>query len=418
MTSYPPTGLAPTVEHLPEWIKLGLGDKEYICEEKKVTFDPENLPDNLPDLFKHSSYMAELLTEKPKLYDKLKSKITKNGVNLGKCIKTGVDNPGHPSIKTVGLVAGDEESYEVFKELFDPVIDRRHGGFPANATHITDLDFTKVSDTPIDPTSKYVISTRVRTGRSVRGIRLPPSVTFDERRELERIIVKSLLNLKGELKGDYYPLHGSKSYGPKPGGMTQEQEEDMREKHFLFQEPDSTLLLSSGMGRHWPDARGIFHNDEKNFLVWVNEEDHMRIISMEKGADIKRIFKRFCIAVNCVQNVLKSEGYDFMHNDHLGFILTCPSNLGTGLRASAMMKLPLLSARPDFKEICKRLGLQARGDSGVDSVSVGGIYDISNEDRIGKSEVQLVNIMVEGCEKLVKLEQALENGDEIDDQLP
>ncbi|KAF4708862.1 Creatine kinase S-type, mitochondrial, partial [Perkinsus olseni] len=110
------------------------------------------------------------------------------GVNLGKCIKTGVDNPGHPSIKTVGLVAGDEESYEVFKDLFDPVIDRRHGGFPADATHTTDLDFTKVSDTPIDPSGKYVISTRVRTGRSVRGIRLPPSVTFEERRELERII--------------------------------------------------------------------------------------------------------------------------------------------------------------------------------------------------------------------------------------
>ncbi|KAF4741186.1 Creatine kinase S-type, mitochondrial, partial [Perkinsus olseni] len=117
---------------------------------------------------------------------------------------------------------------------------------------------------------RYVISTRVRTGRSVRGIRLPPSVTFEERRELERIIVKGLLNLKEELKGDYYPLHGSKSYEPKPGGMTREQEEDMRENHFLFQEPDSTLLLSSGMGRHWPDARGIFHNDEKNFLVWVN----------------------------------------------------------------------------------------------------------------------------------------------------
>ncbi|EEQ99990.1 hypothetical protein Pmar_PMAR024469 [Perkinsus marinus ATCC 50983] len=80
MTSYPPTGLAPTVEHLPQWIRLGLGDKEYICEEKKATFDPDNLPDNLPDLFKHSSYMAELLTEKPELYDKLKSKITKNAV--------------------------------------------------------------------------------------------------------------------------------------------------------------------------------------------------------------------------------------------------------------------------------------------------------------------------------------------------
>jgi creatine kinase len=58
-----------------------------------------------------------------------------------------------------------------------------------------------------------------------------------------------------------------------------------------------------------------------------------------------------------------------MHNEHLGFILTCPSNLGTGLRAGAMIKIPLLSARKDFKEICGRLGLQARGGGGVDSAA-------------------------------------------------
>ena len=54
--------------------------------------------------------------------------------------------------------------------------------------------------------------------------------------------------------------------------------------------------------------------------------------------------------------MLKEEGYDFMHNDHLGYILTCPSNLGTGLRAGAMVKLPLLSARKDFKTVLKVTG--------------------------------------------------------------
>jgi len=82
----------------------------------------------------------------------------------------GVDNPGHPMIKTVGLVAGDEESYQVFKELFDPVIDLRHNGYAANATHPTDLDADKLSRTRIDPTCdangrcQYVMTTRVRAG--------------------------------------------------------------------------------------------------------------------------------------------------------------------------------------------------------------------------------------------------------------
>ena len=110
----------------------------------------------------------------------------------------------------------------------------------------------------------------------------------------------------------------------------------------FIQEPDSTLLLSSGCGRHWPDARGIFHNNDENLFVWVNEEDHMRIVSMEKGDNVKRIIERFAKATSTIQQCLKKEGYDFMHSEHLGWILTCPSNLGTGLRAGAMVKVSMI----------------------------------------------------------------------------
>jgi creatine kinase len=163
-----------------------------------------------------------------------------------------------------------------------------------------------------------------------------------------------LNKLDGELKGKYFPLNGSKSM---EGAMDHAKEEGLRKNGNLFQEPDSTLLLSSGCGRHWPDARGIFHNDAENFFVWVNEEDQMRIVSMEKGDNITAIFTRFSNATKAIQDSLKGDGYDFMHNDHLGFILTCPSNLGTGLRAGAMVKVPLFSARPDFKDTLKKMKL-------------------------------------------------------------
>ena len=189
----------------------------------------------------------------------------------------------------------------------------------------------KLSTTKIDPTGKYVLTSRCRTGRSVRGTRLPPCTTFEERREVERVVVKGLLNMTGDLAGDYFPLAGSRSYAAKPGGMTEAKEESLRSRGNLFQEPDSTLLLSSGCGRHWPDARGIFHNDAQNFFVWVNEEDQMRIVSMQKGAAVVEIFNRFSAATKGIQEVLKKEGYDFMHNDHLGWVLTCPSNLGNVL---------------------------------------------------------------------------------------
>merc|ERR1711931_567110 len=181
MSDYPPTGLA-----------------EYVCKEKEATFLGGNMPDKLPDLSNHSSFFAEVMKANPGLYDKLKTKNTKLGVTFGHCIKTGVDNKGHPMIKTVGAVAGDEESYELFRDFFDPVISARHGGYAADAKPPTDMNPANLSKTPIDPTGKYVLTTRCRTGRSVRGTRLPPCCSFEERRELERVIVKGLMGLEGD----------------------------------------------------------------------------------------------------------------------------------------------------------------------------------------------------------------------------
>merc|ERR1719359_8350 len=162
--------------------------------------------------------------------------------------------------------------------------------------------------------------------------------------------------------------------------MDEAKEEKLRKCGNLFQEPDSTLLLASGMGRHWPDGRGIFHNDAENLFVWLNEEDHLRIVSMQGsrdapskvGKDIKEVTARFIRACEIVQEVLKANGADFMHNDNLGWVLTCPSNLGTGLRAGTMVKLPKVSGRSDWKALCKAMGLQARGTAGVDSGTTGG----------------------------------------------
>merc|ERR1711957_665374 len=137
----------------------------------------------------------------------------------------------------------------------------------------------------------------------------------------------------------------------------------------------------------------------------------------EKGDNVRAIFERFAKATSVIAEVLKSMGKDFMHNDHLGYILTCPSNLGTGLRAGAMTQLPLLSARKDFKDICAKLGLQARGGAGVDSAATGGKFDISNADRLGKSETTLVNIFIEGVANYIHWEGMLERGESIDAEL-
>ena len=95
------------------------------------------------------------------------------------------------------------------------------------------------------------------------------------------------------------------------------------------------------MERDWPEGRGIFHNEAKTFLLWVNEEDQMRIISMEKGGDVKGVFSRLSRGIKAVGDSVKAEsGKEFALSEQYGYIHSCPTNLGTGMRASVHVDLP------------------------------------------------------------------------------
>lgn len=200
--------------------------------------------------------------------------------------------------------------------------------------------------------------------------------------------------------------------------MTAAEQQQLIDDHFLFDKPVSPLLTCAGMARDWPDARGIWHNKDKNFLVWVNEEDHTRVISMEKGGDMRSVFDRFCRGLNEVERLIKRKGHEYMWNQHLGYILTCPSNLGTGLRAGVHVKLPNLAKDSRFGDILDKLRLQKRGTGGVDTAAVGSTFDISNSDRLGYSEVELVQAVIDGVNLLINMEKRLEKNKAIDDLIP
>ena len=137
----------------------------------------------------------------------------------------------------------------------------------------------------------------------------------------------------------------------------------------------------------------------------------MRCISMQKGGDVKAVFGRWARAINDVEAAVKAQGYEYMYNDHLGNICCCPSNLGTGLRASVMLKLPKLYEKlglEKLEELCMTKDLQARGFRGEHSPpGPGGAFDISNMQRIGFSEVELIQKMIDGCDELIEMEKGL-----------
>merc|ERR1719148_310688 len=166
-------------------------------------------------------------------------------------------------------------------------------------------------------------------------------------------------------------------------------EEEVRQKlvddHFLFVSGDKNLI-TAGMERDWPKGRGIFHNEEKTFLVWVNEEDQLRIISMQQGADIGEVFSRLARAASGIEERAK-----FLHNDHVGYMTSCPTNLGTALRASVHIHLPMLMTDwARFEGIADQFNVQIRGSHGEHSDTSDGIFDISNKRRLGRSEKDLV----------------------------
>jgi len=326
---------------------------------------------------------------------------------LDKCIQTGVDNPGNQFYgKKTGIVFGDEDTYETFKDLYDRIIEEIHNFKTTDKHPAPDLEGSKLDGGELD--DKYVKSCRIRTGRSVRGLCLPPAMSRAERAVVEKVVSDALGGLEGDLAGKYYPLTT----------MSEEDQEKLIEDHFLFEKPTGALLTTSGCARDWPQGRGIWHNNDKNFLVWVNEEDHIRMISMQKGGNMRAVFDRFGRAITKVEELMKGVGHEFMRHDRLGYMCTCPTNLGTVVRCSVHVQLKNLEKSEHFDKILKALGLSKRGTGGEASLADDSTYDISNTARLGKTERELVQQVIDGINKLIELEKALEEGKSIDDLLP
>jgi len=347
---------------------------------------------DFPEIKSTHSLVAKYVT-KP-IWDKLSSVQTAtSGFTLAKAIACAVQFDD----QHCGIYAGDWDSYKEFAEVFDPLIQEYHGISP-DAMHTSDMNPDNIKGN-IDPTAP-VKSTRIRVGRSINGFGLSPGITKQQRLDVESLMKTAFANLEGDLAGTYFPLTG----------MDEKVRQQLVDDHFLFVSGDKNLQ-ASGMERDWPEGRGIFHNKEKTFLTWVNEEDQLRIISMEQGGDVKGVFSRLARGIQAVEDsVRKESGKEFMLDPKYGFIHSCPTNLGTGMRASVHVDLPGYTKEglPTLKARCEELAVQPRGTRGESGGQTGVTYDISNKHRLGYSEVELVQCMIDGVNTLVAEDRALQ----------
>ena len=125
------------------------------------------------------------------------------------------------------------------------------------------MDHTQLDcpDFPEDEDA-MIVSTGIRVARNLAAYPLGSGVSEEQRKEIENYVTTALDKFDGDLKGKYYSLES----------MTDAEQQQLIDDHFLFKKGDR-FLEAAGLNRDWPSGRGIFHNDNKTFLVWVNEED-------------------------------------------------------------------------------------------------------------------------------------------------
>lgn len=328
--------------------------------------------------------MRKHLTEEVKSL--LENVVTPHGWTLDKAVRSGIENPD----SNIGVYAGDPESYRMLAPLFNPVITEYHK-YDLSGGHKSDFSLAGLPTENLDPGGRYVVSTRIRVGRNFAKYAFPSAISLEDRANLEKEVLEALDTLPKELKGQYLPL----------AGMSEEVRLDLIQKHQLFKAGDR-FLESAGVNRDWPNNRGIFRSNDELFLTWVSEEDSMRIMSMQKGADIAAVFNRLSTALDCINKHI-----EFAFDNKLGYLTTCPTNLGTGMRASVHIAIPKLSVQPNFKDVCAGLGLSIRGVHGEHSESEGGVYDISNKARLGVTEREIYKQLYDGVKKLIDLESSL-----------
>ncbi len=129
---------------------------------------------------------------------------------------------------------------------------------------------------------------------------------------------------------------------------------------------------------------GIVINGESTLSIMINEEDHLRMQALRPGFDLVSAFE----ALNAVDDQLE-DSLGFAFDEHLGFLTACPTNLGTGMRASAMLHLPGLVLADQMNQVTasvNKIGLVVRGIHGEGTEALGNLFQISNQTTLGEEE--------------------------------
>ena len=282
-----------------------------------------------------------------------------------------------------------------------------HTGDPAcDKVHESSWDLAGVGDGGVLDVTKLglgELSMRVRVGRNLAAFPLPGMMTKDDRIKFEMSMLKAFDKIKEKLGGHVYSLTPDfGDAGANPNLIAAEKYDELVKAHVMFKDMDADpYLKSAGIASDWPYGRGCYQSEDKQRIIWFGEEDQLRIMCMKKGALLNEVFDNLNELLQIVESI---DGIDFAKSERYGYVTSCPTNLGTGMRASVHIQVPKLTADgtdAKAKAIAKPLGLSVRGLGGEHTpIGADGTVDISPSARFCIKESEIITALYKGIEQL------------------
>ncbi len=228
--------------------------------------------------------------------------------------------------------------------------------------------------------SAIILSSRVRVARNLKDMNFRPKMTQDQADECIDRVLDALRGDKDDFR--YYPMRGIDPIEKR--AMVEEH----RISADLYKTDDRGAALISADGR---------------VVIMINEEDHLRIQAFAPGLDLETVSGLAYRTEDILERSL-----DFAFDEQLGYLTACPTNTGTGMRASVMLHLPLLTSGKNMGQVTQlaaKLGLTMRGIYGEGSEALGCVYQLSNQVTLGKTEHELADAVSAVAAQIAGMEQ-------------
>lgn len=227
-----------------------------------------------------------------------------------------------------------------------------------------------------------VLSSRIRLARNIKGIPFPKRADKEAQKKVVELCRAAAQSSDEKLS--YIDIGTMKDY----------ERQAIAECHII-----SPQMMDDSI------ERGVLLSDDSSVSILVNEEDHLRIQCMASGFNIEECFER----ANKIDDMIE-KSVDYAFDSTFGYLTCCPTNMGTGMRASVMVHLPALTMSGNINSIIdslSQLGMTVRGIFGEGSKATGHIYQISNQLTLGETEENILEKFIQVINEVIGKEREL-----------